>query len=349
MKPRSIKKLHGWRIEGISDATLADCSLIIATYQRPDDVSNLVEKIDALPSRPFEVIVVDGSADSETEQKLLDWTARFDPSFNLIYARSPAGLTRQRNIGIDLSSGKYLFFLDDDCVPQRNYFPEIRSVFEKDLAGQVGAVSGLIINEMHAPLSFRWRLRLALRMVPRLEPGIYHSSGTALPPNLISPFSGLRRIDTLSGCAMSFRRIVFDQHRFSEFFSGYSQGEDLEISLRIRKQWDILWCGDAHAIHLHAPGGRPPSFSKGVMEIRNKHFIWKRHRPHAAQRDRFRFWLDVAFLIALDLLSFCRHPSQTYHLSHARGLVRGALRSLFVRTTYEEPDSRTEYALRVTG
>jgi len=349
MKPPPVKTIHGWHVPGISDATLDDCTLIIATYQRPHDVSDLVEKINSLASKPFEVIVVDGSTNSETEQKLLEWTTRLSPSFDLVYAKSPAGLTRQRNVGIELSSGKYVFFLDDDCIPQGDYFREVRNVFEKDEARKVGAISGLILNEMNAPLSLRWRVRLALRMVPRLEAGIYHASGTALPPNLIPPFSGFRRIDTLSGCAMTFRREVLDQERFSEFFDGYSQGEDLEISLRIRKQWDILWCGDAHVLHLHASGGRPASFSKGVMEVRNKHFIWKRHRPHASQLDRFRFWLDVAFLIVADLLSFLRHPTQTYHLSHAGGLVRGSLLSLLVRPVYEEPASRTSYALRVTG
>ena len=132
MKPPPVKTLHGWHVAGISDATLDDCTLIIATYQRPRDVLDLMQQINNLASKPFEVIVVDGSTNSETEQKLLDWTTRLSPSFDLVYARSPAGLTRQRNVGIDLSSGKYVFFLDDDCIPQGNYFREVRSVFEKD-------------------------------------------------------------------------------------------------------------------------------------------------------------------------------------------------------------------------
>jgi GT2 family glycosyltransferase len=349
MKAQNTKSLPGWRIEGTFKTTLADCSLIIATYQRPDEISDLVDRIDSLPHKPFEVIVVDGSPGRETEERLLDWTSHVKASFNFIYARCPAGLTRQRNAGIDLSIGKYVFFLDDDCFPQGSYFKEIRRVFVEDATGRVGAVSGLIINEMHTPVSLRWRIRLALRMVPRIDPGIYHPSGTSLPSNLISPFSGLRTIDTLSGCAMTFRRSVFDQHRFSEFFCGYSQGEDLEMSLRIRGQWTVLWCGDAHAVHCHAPGGRPPSFSKGVMEVRNRHFIWKRHCPDASQIDRFRFWFDMIFLVAVDLLCFCRRPRQTYHLSHARGLVRGILSSLFVRSPYEEPISGTRYWLRETG
>jgi GT2 family glycosyltransferase len=350
MSVQSIKTpLPGWRIEGASTSTFSDCSLIIATYQRPNEVLELVERIDELSSKPFEVIVVDGSPGWETEEKLRSWTAQVKADFDLTYVKCPAGLTRQRNAGIDLTSGNYVFFLDDDCLPQANYFAEIRRVFHKDTAGKVGAVSGLISNEMQAPLSLRWRMRLALGLVPRLSPGIYDASGTSLPANMISAFSGLREIDCLSGCAMTFRRAVFNQHRFSEFFSGYSQGEDLEMSLRIRRHWTILWCGDAHAIHCHAPGGRPPSFRKGVMEVHNRYFIWKRHRPDVARLDRLRFWLDIAFLVAFDLLSFCRYPRQVHHLSHAGGLVRGAIHSLFRSPSYQEPLTQTRYELQVTG
>jgi glycosyltransferase involved in cell wall biosynthesis len=137
MSVQSIKTpLPGWRIEGASTSTFSDCSLIIATYQRPNEVLELVERIDELSSKPFEVIVVDGSPGWETEVKLRSWTAQVKADFDLTYVKCPAGLTRQRNAGIDLTSGNYVFFLDDDCLPQANYFAEIRRVFHKDTAGK---------------------------------------------------------------------------------------------------------------------------------------------------------------------------------------------------------------------
>lgn len=337
--------LPGWRVDGTLEATLGDCTLIVPTYRRPNQISELLQTVNEMPHRPAEVVVVDASPESDTERTISEWIAHENLSFDLIYARCPKGLTRQRNAGIDLSSREYIFFLDDDCLPKGDYFEEIRRVFAEDRSCRIGAVSALIINEMYHPISLRWRVRLALRLVPRIDPGIYHASGTSVPANLIAPFAGLRFIDTLSG-AMSVRRCVLNQHRFSEFFSGYAQGEDLEISLRIRRHWSIVWCGDARVEHYHAPSGRPTSFAKGTMEVRNRHFIWKRHTPVAKWSDRLRFWLDIMLLFVVDLGSFCRRPSQIYHLSHAAGLITGALTAIFAPSRYKEPPPRKQFYLQ---
>jgi GT2 family glycosyltransferase len=345
VSPQSATCLPGWRIGGTLEATLADCCLILATYRRPNEICALLQSVNAMPHRPAEVVVVDGSPERDTEKIISEWISNENVSFDLTYARCPAGLTRQRNAGIDLSSRKYVFFLDDDCLPQGDYFSQIRHVFVDDVDSRVGAVSGLIVNEMSSPISFRWRVRLSLRLVPRIEPGTYHPSGTSVPLNLIAPFSGVKPIDTLSGCTMTFRRSVFEQYRFSEFFSGYAQGEDLEMSLRIRRRYTLLWCGDARVVHNHAKGGRPASFSKGVMEVRNRYFIWKRHSSDAALSDRLRFWLDVAFLLGVDVASFSRRPSRR-HLSHAMGLCCGAVNSIFAPAVYAEPRAQKQYELK---
>lgn len=341
--------LEGWRFEGIPEGTLEDCCLILATYRRPNEICELLETVNKMRRRPAEVVVVDGSPDDDTRKTVSGWVSKTKVLFNLLYAKSPKGLTRQRNAGIDLSSRRYVFFLDDDCIPQGDYFEEVRRVFIDDPAGDVGAVSGLIINEMLQPLSLRWRLRLALRLAPQIEPGVYHHSGTSVPYNLISPFVGVRPIDTLSGCTMTFRREVLEHERFSEFFDGYAQGEDLEISLRVRRRWSILWCGAARVIHQHALGGRPGSFAKGVMEVRNRHFIWKRHSPNASSSDKLRFWLDVLFLMGVDVGSFCYRPSRTYHLAHAGGLMSGAIGSIFSPPRFEEPAPRKQYQLCIAS
>ena len=348
MADDSINALPGWRVERSLTGTLDDCSLIVATYERPKELLELLRTVNAMACRPAEVIVVDGSPGRQTEENLLKWISCDTPSFNLVYARCPAGLTRQRNAGIDISSGQFVFFLDDDCLPEEGYFETVRRVFLEESTGRVGAVCGLVVNEMQKPLPFRWRLRLKLGLVPNAQPCIYYPSGTSGPQNLIPAFSGLRSIDVLSGCAMTFRRTVLNQHRFSEFFSGYSQGEDMEISLRIRSRWKILWCGDARVEHYHAPAGRPASFRKGVMEVRNHYFIWKRYSPDASAGDKLRFWLDVGLLAAVDLGSFCRRPTRSHNLLHAFGLSWAALNCMLAGLRYEEPRPRKQYELRMS-
>ena len=111
------------------------------------------------------VIVVDGSPDRRTEEAARAWAGSNHAPFDLTYIASPAGLTRQRNVGLDAAEGDYLFFLDDDCLPKPGYFREIRRVFTEDEAGRVGAVAGCIINGLNRRLPLRWRLRMLLGLV----------------------------------------------------------------------------------------------------------------------------------------------------------------------------------------
>jgi GT2 family glycosyltransferase len=340
-----IEYLPGWRVEHRISGALKTVSLVIATYRRPVEIVTLLDTLSKLPDQPGEVVIVDGSGDSASETGIRAWSGDRLLRFDLIYVTSPKGLTRQRNVGIDLCSGTYVVFLDDDCLPEPDYFRNVVGVFENDSERKIGAVSALVVNEMGQPVPRRWRIRLALGLVPRLAPRMYHASGTSVPRNTIPCFSGLRPIDILDGCAMAFRREVFSEHRFSEFFYGYSQGEDVEMSLRVRRRWQVVWCGDARVAHHHAAGGRPTSFVKGFMEIRNRHFIWKRHCPDAALLDRARFWLDAAFLIFMDVAWFMRRPRQPLFLSHAAGLACAALRCIFRPSQYSEPQVRVRYAL----
>lgn len=340
-----ITKLPGWCVSGETLGTFQDCSLVVPTYKRQNEVAGLLKAISRLPDRPGEIVVVDGSEDDNTETAIQALTKVQKLKYNLSFVRSPKGLTLQRNVGIDISRGEFIFFLDDDCMPKPGYFSEMRGVFLRDIEKQVGAVTGLIVNEMNRPLPRRWRLRMALGLIPRLPPRIFHPSGTSIPRNTIPCFSGVKPVDIVDGGASAWRRDVFTKQRFSEFFYGYAQGEDMEMSLRIRPQWKILWCGDAHVDHNHAQDGRPTSYTKGFMEVWNRHFIWRRYAPNAKVVDRMRFWMDVLFLIVMDWCWFMCRPTRPEFLRHSLGLAIGAIRCAIAPARYCEPLVRTRYAI----
>ncbi len=343
VQDRGLIQLPGWRVPS-TGGCLTDCSLIIPTYRRPTEVVALLYALLALPDSPGEVVVVDGSPDRRTEAALQPLRAQPLP-FDLVYVASPSGLTRQRNVGIDVSRGTFVFFLDDDCVPYPGYFRAVRQVFLQDKAAKIGAVTGFVTNEATARPSVRWRLRRAFGLAPRVEPGMYDPSGTSVPRRLATPFEGVRGVDILAGCTMGFRRSVLERHRFSEFFAGYSQGEDLEISLRVRRQWQIVWCADARVHHDQSRSGRPDAARKGYMEVRNRCFIRGQYSAEASPQDDLRFWLDMGFLIMIDLAALCRRPWRGERLLHAFGVARGVTHCLVAPPRYEEPAPRRQYEL----
>lgn len=337
-----ITCLSGWRINAENENSLADCTLIVPTYRRPNEMTDLLSLLTKLPDCPGEVVVVDGSPDDSVQNAIKAVLIQPLP-FDLVYIKSPAGLTRQRNVGLDACSRNYVFFLDDDCLPLPGYFREIRQVFLNDTRKEIGAVRGFLTNGINKPLTRLWRLRFFLGLVQRGEPGQYYHSGTSGTWDMVPPFQGIRRIDVLAGGASAYRREVFAVHRFSEFFYGYAQGEDLEMSLRIGRDWKLVVCGDAFVNHNHAEGGRPAGFPRGRMALRNRYFIWKRHSPRAGLGDRLRFWGDHSLSVFYYLFGFLTRPSQLYFLGYAVGTIYSAFECVVSPPRHEEPPARKEY------
>lgn len=342
-----MEDLTGWKIErSVKNLrTIEKSTLIIPTYRRPKSLISLLEQLIILEEVPSEVIIVDGTPGKEVEEPFLSWVVEKELPFEMKYIRSSSGLTIQRNIGIEASCGEIIFFLDDDCVPQEGYFRSISMVFQEDTKHKVGGVAGSIINEMDHPPSFRWHLRMWLNIVPRNGiPGKYYNNATSVPRGLMPLFTGKIQTDILPGGASAFRKEVFNDNHFSEFFKGYAQGEDLEMSLRVSKNWQLIWCGDAHILHLHTQTGRPHPFEKGKMEIYNRFFIWKRYTPNPSWPDQIRFWSDVILIAILDLARYIIKPWRNQPLLHSLGVISGVFSCIFNPPVYDEPPVKREYS-----
>jgi len=346
----------GWIEGAFNSSGLSDCCLIVPTYKRAADVTSLLIHLVDCEQRfpgsvPAEIVVVDGSPDRATEEAVASLT-RDDLPFLLKYVRTRPGLTRQRNLGIDSSSGNFVFFLDDDAIPAPDYFRIVRQIFTDDASKSIGAVGACVTNEWDQPVSFRWRVRLRLGIVPRIPPMMYAACGTSTPRAMLKYFSGIREVDILSGCAFNFRREVFETDRFSDFFTGYSQGEDMEMSLRVGRRWKVVCAGDARVIHCQSQGGRPMSFAKGRMEIRNRLFIWRRYSmSRATLLDKIRLFTDFAFLAVLDAGGFVRRPWKAGPILHGAGVLFGIVESVCRPPEFDEPVPRTyqvEFRLRAS-
>lgn len=347
MSSQDLKVCPGWRIARTAALPVfSDCTGVIPTYKRYDEVVRLLDAVVRLEDKPYEMVVIDGEASGVLGQKLKEWASNKRLPFDLVYAQSEPGLTLQRNAGIDLTTAPYVFYFDDDTVPQPGYFHHMRRIFVEDRKMEIGGIGAAITNEMDKPIPRRWALRYKFGLVPRdLPPMQYYPSCIHVPRGLLKMFTGVKPADVIPGGATAWRREVLEKCRFSEYFKGYSQGEDLEMSLRVGKDWKLVCCGDAHILHLHASGGRPRYFRRGRMDVVNRYFIWKRHTPDVAFRYKTLFWGDIAFLIGMELVWFVARPWRAEPLVTASGMVAGVLKCLFRPPRFEEPPPRRHYVL----
>ena len=201
---------------------------------------------------PEEVLIVDGSDDAQPG-------ALFeDPSFTNLpirYIHTKPGLARQRNVGIENTSGDILFFFDDDVVLEKEYIEKAVGVYNDKRLNNVGGVQGIDLNIKESFLKGKKRLafyRLFLlnrsdRYAKLLPSGSTTHLDVASPEIRYS--KDPIRVSLMSGCMMSFHKKVFYDFKFDENYAGYSHGEDVDFSHRASQKYDMYFTSSAKAYH----------------------------------------------------------------------------------------------------
>lgn len=302
-------------------------SLVVCTYMRPDAILNLLHSVNSQWIMPDEVIIVDGSTNTATQQTLESFTSRVPLQYYLV---EPAvrGLTKQRNFGVSKVSEEMeiVAFLDDDVVLKPIYFQEIAKTFS-DFPGAVG-VGGLDVREngyfklaegqtlsKYSHYSFDgYATPEPLRFKVRRFFGLISD----LPPDIIPPFSHGRsghppsgktyEVEHLIGLSMAYRKHVFDHIRFSPYFEGYGLYEDFDFSLRSMAFGKLYINTKATLEHFHAPAGRPNFFKYGQMVVANGWYVWRLRFPKTSFKDTAKWHLTCLLLTHIRLLIVIKGP-----------------------------------------
>lgn len=116
----------------------AKFSVVIPSYERPDQLSRLMAALQKQVDRDFEVVVIDQSKVVWTESEK-HW------GFPLTYFHSPVkGAVRARNNGAMLAQGEIIAFIDDDCLPEVEWLYNARKYFRDE---KVVGLEGLIRSD----------------------------------------------------------------------------------------------------------------------------------------------------------------------------------------------------------
>jgi GT2 family glycosyltransferase len=286
---------------------------------RPIPLLNLLNSVKMQELYPNEILIIDGSTDDETAAIIAQNTFQ-----NLTYfqvSEADRGLTKQRNFGISKVSNdtEVICFLDDDTILEPTYFEEIVNAFQSD-NGIVG-VAGVAINEMRwiekksdkkynkykfyefegyvYPEGLRNIIRNILRLQSNLGPGrmpeFSNGRTCGFPLN-----DKMYEVDLLIGMSFSFRKVVFDNIKFSHYFEGYGLYEDADFSIRAQQFGKNVITTKAKLSHYHDPSGRPNKYQYGKMVVRNGWYVWRVKYPNPSFVARFKWNIIIL------LLSFIR-------------------------------------------
>lgn len=296
-------------------------SIIIPTYNRPDDLTKCIESILEQTLPPDEIIVVD---DGNLQEHPLRRECEAKGIGYRYFKKDIPGLTASRNAGIGLASGDMLFFLDDDVILFPDYVEQIVAVYREDAECAVGGVGGAIAN--HKPLNAAHKLRRVIEFV-FLVTGI--REGRVLPSGFCTnygmtcfPLKEKTEVDFLSGGVSSFRKEVFRDFAFDTVrFRKYAMGEDKDFTYRVSKKYRLIYQPAARLLHMESPKMSPDNYREGRMFVLYQHLFFDRYVKKGLA-SRFLFYYALAGYTVTRAIIFALSPGRGT-FDRMRGIVSG--------------------------
>jgi len=271
-----------------------DISIIICTTgSRPTELKKCLRSIRDQTKEVLEVIIVCGGLTRSDVEEFKTQLDEFSMSIEFRVVSCVLGLTIQRNKGKSLAYGDLVSFLDDDVVLEPNYFEAIEKVFKDDSAQEIGGVDGSVVTYEAA-----WKGNLIGRCIKGIVWWVgYGNTTTRVPafigPSIVRTWKHNKWTDRISGCNMTFRRDVINDRVFDENMSGYALGEDVDISLQVRRTHKLLHLSDARLTHLKSEIERHSIFRKIQARLLSWEYLSRKHNLKRGVINRSRMLVSL--------------------------------------------------------
>ncbi len=200
-------------------------TLCIATYRRPERLGALLEDIQAQKRAPDEIVVVDNDATGTAGPVIARQIQNGFPCPIRYEIQPQKNISLTRNRTVDLATGDWLAFIDDDERVPAVWLSQMLDAAAKFVAdGVLGPVDPVV-----PPTAPVWIRQGRFYEFPRMP------SGTVIPPNRLRFGNVLLRAAWLRQ----------GDHRFDPDY-GLTGGEDGDLLSRLVQHGArIVWCDEA--------------------------------------------------------------------------------------------------------
>jgi len=267
------RKKYFWNAELGSEL---DLSIIIVNYNVKEFLQNLLHSIEkASANISKEIIVIDNASEDGSVEVLKE---KF-PSIKLIENNINSGFGKANNQGLEIANGKYILFINPDCIVSEDTFDKMISFFESH--PDCGLAGCKILNSDGT-------LQLACR---RSFPGPWTSFTKVTGLSTLFPKSKMfarynltylnenetYEVDAISGSFMMIRKDVYEKTGgFDEQFFMY--GEDLDLCYRVQKNgYKVFYVHDTQIIHYKGESTKRSNLDETKVFYDAMHLFVKKH------------------------------------------------------------------------
>ena len=104
-------------------------SIVVAVYNRPEEMYELLDSIVNQEYKDLEIVVVDDGSEKSSREVVDAFKKKIKIKYFFIENRGPA---LARNYGVKKSEGEWIIFFDSDCTIPKNYFFEVNKFLKKN-------------------------------------------------------------------------------------------------------------------------------------------------------------------------------------------------------------------------
>jgi glycosyltransferase involved in cell wall biosynthesis len=252
-------------------AGMFQLSMIVPTKDRPEKLHRLLSSLLEQTRRPEEIIIVDGGRIPVSE------ICREFEDLNIKYIRSvPPSSSRQRNKGVEIVAPQtsHVGFLDDDSVLEKDAISKMLEFWATAPSNTAGAAFNML-NYRQTDASFLKALPLFHKLgIYSLDPGRVSASGFHI---MIGKVARTICVQWLPSGAAVWRRSIFENHWFDEWYDGYGYLEDLDFSYEIGKKHQLAVIANAGYRHFPDWGDQFGKFGFGRKEVLNRLYFVRKH------------------------------------------------------------------------
>lgn len=296
-------------------------SLAIPTYNRENDLEEVLNSILNQSVLPDEILIIDdGDLDNLFIKKFQELFKTKNVKFIYYkkdHSKERRGLSESKNIALNKAKHGIIFIIDDDVVVPRNAFEFILNLWEK--FGNDCRLLGIgVVGE-----GYRRKSKLE-----RVFNKFFGLTGECVwDVNNVGfqcwddHIEYLQRGYYMHGFFSSFKKnLILELGGFELFKGGRTALEDVELGLRIKKRgYYFLITPSIKIIHKISNKSREKDFLIGFKESQNRKIIFKKH----CQQDIFHkiwfIWANVGWILRQFLVG---------HFKKGWGMIVGFLKSI---------------------
>lgn len=279
-------------------------AVVIATRGRPQMLLDTVLDLLRQTRLPDELCIVDSGEEAMSKQEITGVCQT--AGLPLRYAHpAPPGLTRQRNQGVDLTTGEVVVFMDDDVRLSPGCLEEV----EAEFLDPRNAVGGVRVNPMFPESPSRAsRLYCSVFGLACWSPGAKAQMTRAFYPRGPSHTDHTVDVACIQGYFMAYSRAVFQTNKFDERLAGYGWREDIDFSFRVARHFRLVQTTFARCHHLKAPAARLAHQELEMMKVVNHVYLHQKNLPQTVWNRVALWWSLMGQLFRAAALSL-RSPA----------------------------------------